>query len=307
MSIEKTRNDMAMHITENHLAEFPEHISIPMPDRLAEIYDGTLDFVTSPDNIINRPLIHVNFVMSREGIFNLRDHPGGGPISQGNVADGITMAALRANADAVVVGASTLRSESGHKWTSGFVFDAFPQMKGLDDLKQEFSLWRSSLAKKYEFPPTFFLTKSGEIRADAAAIMDPTILTYVLTTKSGALRAEEILGGNAKTKVLAFGDEDLDIEAALAVLKRDFGISLLLHEGGKGAVDSFLEQGLIDQLFLTQMKSSPRGEISAGNVQYLFEGGDHQPPDLLRLMTVREDEARAACLYNFDARNTRSF
>jgi riboflavin biosynthesis pyrimidine reductase len=306
MLFEKEKIAMRMHVTESHLSEFPTHLSVPLSEKLATWYGGTLDFVVSPETMIDRPLLYVNFVMSREGIFNLKDQPGGGPISQGSMADAFTMALLRSYADAVMVGASTLRSEPEHLWTSDFIFDVFAHMKGMEDVREEFRQWRQETKGTAKYPPVFFMTNSGEINPQAAAILHDRIDAYVVTNKKGADRATSLIGQNQNAKVLVFGDDLLDETAMLKSLREDFGIHALLHEGGRGAVSSLVRQGFIDQLFLTQMSSSPRGSVNGDNAQYLFEGEGHQPPRALQLVTVRKDDAGAARLYNFDARKLRS-
>lgn len=307
MDVEKEKSNMRMHIIESHQEDFPDHFSVSLPPRLEEIYGGTLDFVVSPESVATRPLVFVNFVMSREGIFNLKDQPGGGPISQGNTSDAFTMALLRSYADAVMVGASTLRSEPEHLWTSDFIFDVFGHMKGFRDVREEFRQWRGDVKGTEKYPPVFFMTNSGEINPHAAAILYKDIDSYVVTNKKGADRAMNLLGQGTATRILAFGDTELDEEAALRSLRTDFGIRALLHEGGRGAVNSLSHKNLIDQLFLTQMTISPQGNLDTSNTQYLFEAGDHQPPSSLKKITTREDVSGKARLHNFDARSNRSF
>ncbi|TME87430.1 MAG: hypothetical protein E6I43_03265, partial [Chloroflexi bacterium] len=83
-----------------------------LPDRslhpeLAELYDGGL--------AIPEGHVYANFVSSIDGIVALEagTAPSGGIISGRNEADRFVMGLLRAFADAVLVGAGTVRAEGG--------------------------------------------------------------------------------------------------------------------------------------------------------------------------------------------------
>jgi hypothetical protein len=117
------------------LLELPEASGQGLPPELRKIYGG--DWII-PDTSA-RPYSYSNFVISHDGrvSFNVPGHEGGGDVSGFNKHDQWLMALARARADAVVVGANTLRTESDHEWTAGFIFP-----------EDEKSLWKLSEGRK---------------------------------------------------------------------------------------------------------------------------------------------------------------
>src|SRR5690348_13132821 len=93
------------------LFEMERGVDLPLPPELTELY-GSLAFPqhTEPAYVIG------NFVTTLDGVvaLNERDHTGGGDISGFNRHDKMVMGLLRAVADAVIVGAGTLRSVPKH-------------------------------------------------------------------------------------------------------------------------------------------------------------------------------------------------
>src|SRR4029077_9750126 len=64
-----------------------------------------------------------NFVTSLDGVVSLGASPSAGSaISGRNQADRFLMGLLRACADAVLLGAGTLRATPGHLWTPAHIF-----------------------------------------------------------------------------------------------------------------------------------------------------------------------------------------
>src|SRR5512134_59759 len=87
---------------------------LPLPPELAALY-GPLRFPLREE----RSYVIGNFVTTLDGVASLSDPalPGGGPISGSNPHDRMVMGLLRSVADAVIVGAGTLRSVPRHLWT----------------------------------------------------------------------------------------------------------------------------------------------------------------------------------------------
>ena len=86
--------------------------ALPLPPPLARLY-GQLEFPPYP----GRPYVFGNFVTSLDGVVALNSAKvgsGGGEISGFNEHDRLVMGLLRAIADAVVVGAGTLRAVPEH-------------------------------------------------------------------------------------------------------------------------------------------------------------------------------------------------
>jgi hypothetical protein len=86
-----------------------------LPEELRILYGGDLRFLAYDD----RPYVIGNFVSTLDGVvsFEIPGKSGGGDISGFNEADRFIMGLLRASADAVVVGARTLREVAPeHLW-----------------------------------------------------------------------------------------------------------------------------------------------------------------------------------------------
>jgi len=85
-----------------------------LPADLEHVY-GRLGFST--------PVVYSNFVSSLDGVVTLGSQPSAGSIISGKyAADRFLMGLLRACADAVVIGAGTMRATPGHLWTPAHVF-----------------------------------------------------------------------------------------------------------------------------------------------------------------------------------------
>ncbi|HET9849297.1 MAG TPA: dihydrofolate reductase family protein, partial [Candidatus Dormibacteraeota bacterium] len=150
------------------LYEAPNLPTIPLPPGLSEKYGGQLAI---PDGAV-----YANFVSSIDGIAALEGGraASGGIISGRNQADRFVMALLRAFAEAVVVGAGTVRAEGrAAMWTPGFVFPA-----AADD----FRALRHSLKRAPE-PRLVIITARGNLNPSARALLEGAL---VLTTEVGA-------------------------------------------------------------------------------------------------------------------------
>ena len=92
-----------------------------LPEELRILYGGDLRFPSHRD----RPYVIGNFVSTLDGVvsFEIPGKSGGGDISGFNEADRFIMGLLRASADAVIVGAGTLREVApGHLWLAEHVY-----------------------------------------------------------------------------------------------------------------------------------------------------------------------------------------
>jgi 5-amino-6-(5-phosphoribosylamino)uracil reductase len=122
-------------------------------------------------------------VISHDGkvSFNIPGHEGGGDVSGFNRHDQWVMALARSRADAVVVGANTLRVEPEHEWTAEFIFPA--DADGFSKLRE--------LEGRAATPLQVMVTKSGDIATDAA-IFRANLKVLVATTESGAERVRKL-------------------------------------------------------------------------------------------------------------------
>jgi hypothetical protein len=124
-----------------------------LPESIAALYDRGLEFAFWPNG---RPLIIGNFVRTLDGIvsFKIPHQSGGGVISGGNEEDRFIMALLRTCADAVMVGTGTLHEDSGHLWTSEFIYPS---------MADRFVELRTRLRKKSPHPLTVIVSGSGHV------------------------------------------------------------------------------------------------------------------------------------------------
>src|SRR5438128_6722045 len=136
-----------------------------MRPELERIY-GRLGFADS--------VIYSNFVSSVDGVVSLGSKPSAGSVISGrNPADRFLMGLLRAFADAVLLGAGTLRATPGHHWTPEHIYP---------DLSSSFAQLRSDLGRKPR-PRLVLLTSRGDIMVSHPAVVGGAT---IVTTSSGA-------------------------------------------------------------------------------------------------------------------------
>jgi hypothetical protein len=100
---------------------------LPLPAALAGLY-GPLRLPTPA----GRPIVLGNFVTTLEGVVSLGvpGQAGGGPISGFNPHDRMVMGLLRAAADAVIVGAGTLRAVAQVRPATAILVEGGPRLIG---------------------------------------------------------------------------------------------------------------------------------------------------------------------------------
>ncbi|MDE3230341.1 MAG: dihydrofolate reductase family protein, partial [Chloroflexota bacterium] len=175
----------------------------PLPPTLATLY-GRLAFPA-----VGRPWIISNFVASIDGVVAYNDPipPGQGEISASNPHDRAVMGLLRAMADAVIVGAGTLRSVPRHLWTPSYIYPP---------LAAEYAALRSALGKS-SAPLTVIVSASGDVDTALPVFQQAEASALLLTTPEGAARlAGYALGPRARV-VAAAADEGVGGLAAATV------------------------------------------------------------------------------------------
>lgn len=229
-----------------------------LPAELAAIYPGTLGF--------DETRLYANFVATIDGVVAIPSMPQSNKlIAAGSAADRFVMGALRACADAVIVGSGTLAASPGGVWTPA---QAYPDAAGA----------YAELRRKLGLSPALevvILSASGDLDPTHPVIEGGAL---VLTTEAGAAR----LGERAKTLSLGTGTE-VDPAAAVGALHAR-GLRRLLLEGGPHVIGSFLEAGAVDELFVTispLLVGKPDTQLG------LVEGADLLPGLNTRLLGVR--------------------
>src|SRR5687767_3651754 len=215
-----------------------------LPEELRILYGGDLRF-PAPDD---RPHVIGNFVSTLDGVvsFEIAGKSGGGDISGFNEADRFIMGLLRASADAVIVGAGTLREVApGHLWWPEHVYP---------EAREHYARYRRGVLNKPEPPLNVIVSGSGAVDLRMAVFRTRRTRTLIVTSPNG----RELLGRNgvaalASTEVRAIKAPGGTIAPAsiLKLLGDEFSVRLLLHEGGPALFGDFVAHGCMDELFLT--------------------------------------------------------
>ncbi len=208
---------------------------------LRAAYDGELFFSDTP----RRPLIFANFVQTLDGVVSLKisGKSGGAEISGGNEEDTFIMGLLRACADAVMIGEDTFRNAPDHVWTAGCVYPTF---------EKEFHVFRKHLGKVALYPLNVVVSGRGRVDLNEPLFRNEEIQSLVLTTRQGAAQLHRRYGDTLPATVQVLpGEATLSPSDMVALLYAEYGVKLLLHEGGPTLFSSFLKQALLDELFIT--------------------------------------------------------
>jgi riboflavin biosynthesis pyrimidine reductase len=244
--------------------------SLPRPH--AELYGGGLEL--PPD------ALYANFVASLDGVTALPPPARSGAVLSGrNPADRFLMGLLRALSDAVVVGAGTLRAEPGHLWTPAYVSRGFATAFA--------ELGRPD-------PRTVIVSASGNLDPGEPALERGAL---VLTTDVGAARLAGRLPGASSLRSL--GPEP-PLGAAILEAVRTEGHRRVLTEGGPTLTAAFVEDRVLDELFLT-LSPLFAGRRSGDGRLSLLEGLHLLPgdPGWARLLSVRAHGSHLFLRYSF--------
>ena len=217
-----------------------------LPARLRELYGGELRF--PPPGL--RPYVFCNFVSTLDGVvsFALPGQAGGGAISGGDAGDRFVMGLLRAAADAIIVGAGTLREVPA---------DAlFRPEQTCPEAKPLYDAYRNAMLGRREPPLLVVVSGSGRLDLDHAVFRTPGVPALIFTTAAGGLaltRAGAARLDSVEVRVLPAGalPPRAAPQAMLDMLQREFQVRRLLHEGGPHLIGEFLRAGLLDEMFLT--------------------------------------------------------
>lgn len=216
-----------------------------LPADLQNQYGGDLCF---PPAVVERLYVAANFVSTLDGVvtFDIPGQSGGGQISGGNEADRFIMGLLRASADAVIVGAGTANAvASKHIWTAEYIYPA---------AKEAYIRHRQEILKKPRQPLTVIVTGRGHLDLNHALFSTPGIDVLILTSAIGRdllLREGADKLPSTQIRELPGRDAGIDPHRITSLLADEFRVKLLLHEGGPTLLGSFVEAGLVDELFLT--------------------------------------------------------
>ena len=149
-----------------------------LPEDLRILYSGDLRFPAGSD----RTHVVGNFVSTLDGVvsFGIPGRFGGGEISGFNAADRFIMGLLRASADAIVVGAGTLRdTAAGHLWLAEHVYP---------EAREMYARYRLRSLKKPQPPLNVIVADSGAVDLERAVFRTPGVKTLIVTSPKGRER-----------------------------------------------------------------------------------------------------------------------
>lgn len=207
----------------------------------------------------DRPYVFVNMVSTLDGKITLGE-VGDTASGLGSPMDQTLMKRLRQNAQAVIIGASTLRA--GHV--------TYPP-----------SLWRA------------VVTASGNIPSDACFFAEVPGKTVVFTTKKMPETQRKALQENAH--VVVQSADKVNLRHALYFLRQQMGIERLLCEGGGVLNFEMFAEGLVDEWFLTLAPKVKGGSHIPTSVE--GDGFPREQVVLMQIVSVYEHEGELYLRY----------
>ena len=170
----------------------------------------------------NRPYVFLNVVQSADGRTEIEGKASG----LGTDIDRSVMRTLRSRADAVMIGGATVRAE--RLSLSLDAQDARP------------------------VPRAVILSRSGNLPLESNLVRDNRQSVLVLLSDNADKSVERRLGRLAEIRrVPATESGAIDVANALGILKNEYGIEVLLCEGGPTLIGALISANLADELFVT--------------------------------------------------------
>lgn len=212
--------------------------TLRLPSRLADLY-GALRMPA----VRGRPYVFSNFVTTLDGVVSLNEpgHASGGDISGFNAQDRMVMGLLRAIADAVIVGAGTLRVEPDHLWTAEYI------MPELGDL---YGQLRARL-KKQEPPLNVIVSASGTLDLKLRVFSSGEVPALIVTTNDGAQHLRKQSTPDSVELRAVRGSDAIRAKAILDQVAQLRPSQFILVEGGPQLMGDFYAERRLDEQFLT--------------------------------------------------------
>ena len=176
----------------------------------------------------DRPHVALNMVTSADGRATLA-----GTADIGSRTDRALLRHLRSLADAVLIGAGTLRAN-----------DFTPRVSSREAMD------RRELAARPPQPIGVVVSRLGDLPTDRKFFSLAQERVVAVSERAPEAARSALRGAGAT--VVAFGRDDVDLATLLRWLLRERGVRVLLCEGGPHLVGRLLAMRLIDEVFLTQ-------------------------------------------------------
>lgn len=172
-----------------------------------------------------RPYVVANMVVTADGKAAFRGRSG--PL--GGEADRLLFHRLRTQADAVLVGSETVRTERYGRLVRDAELRAAREREGLRP-----------------DPLGCIVTRSLDLPADAGLLSDPEQQTIVFTSAEG-----ELEGAGPGVRLVRVPPDQLTFTTVLERLRAEWDVRSVLCEGGPTVLGALLAEDALDELFLT--------------------------------------------------------
>jgi riboflavin-specific deaminase-like protein len=206
----------------------------------------------------DRPYVVVNFVASADG----RATFGGRSGQLGDDGDRTVFHSLRKQADAVLVGTVTLRTER----YGPLVKDA--------NVRHE----RAAAGRTAE-PLAVVVTRSGDVPVEIPLFEDPEAAIVVFGPTG-----TELSECGARVELIQLDPGELSFATVMRHLRTEHDVRVLLCEGGPTVFGALLRERMVDELFLTVAPKLTGG----GHGPTISSGPELPEPAALRLEWVLE-------------------
>jgi riboflavin-specific deaminase-like protein len=241
------------------------------PAEATQIVDG-FDLRDHAQTVSGRPYVMLNMATTLDGRATIDGRSG--PI--GNRADRELFHALRADVDAVMAGAGTVRVE---RYGRIIPNEATRERRRARGLEQE--------------PLACIVSARLSLPDDLPLLNEPAARVVIVTPSAASLS-----GACAQLDyVRAASDGLLDLRAAMRELAERFGVRTLLCEGGPHLNGALLQAGLVDELFLSLAPKLTGGEDVTGEALRMIAGATFEQPRELELLGALENESHLFLRY----------
>jgi riboflavin-specific deaminase-like protein len=241
----------------------------PLPPDEIPIENVYSDLELAPSARVDRrrPYVIVNMISSLDGKTTLYGKGSG----IGSAVDRLLMRDLRSRADAVMIGANTLRAER--------------LSLGLDE------------PARASHPLAVVVSGSGDVPAEQNLILGRGQDLLVMVPEGVTARAS---WGRGRTLVAPAGRRGtIWLEEALRILKNEYAVDLLLVEGGPSLNHSLISDGLVDELFITLSPKLLGG--TARETRTLLDGPEFQETQTATLLSTHLCENELFLRYRLQA------
>jgi 2,5-diamino-6-(ribosylamino)-4(3H)-pyrimidinone 5'-phosphate reductase len=212
----------------------------------------------------NRPYIFINSAMSADGKLSTHERK---QVNISGAADFDRVDELRASSDAVMVGIGTMLCDNPSLTIKSEARKKERVKKGLD-----------------ENPIRIVVDSHANTPVDADIFKKGKGKKIIVVSKKAPLNRINLLSKNSETKIIAAGQERVDL-AEMAVLLKKEGIDRLMVEGG-----GTLNFGLIDAGIADELKVFVGNVIIGGKTAPTFADGDGFSAANLKKLTLQSSE-----------------